>query len=76
LTGYFSADERMILAMAWEPYQEIFHGVITCMHCDFRLGGLKPGETKHVRGKLYVVPADAEALFRRYARDFPEQTRR
>jgi hypothetical protein len=63
----------MILAMAWEPYQEIFQGVITCLHCDFRLGGLQPGETKQVRGKLYVVPADAGALFQRYARDFPEQ---
>jgi hypothetical protein len=76
LTGCFSADERMILAMAWEPYQEIFQGVITCLHSDFRLGGLKPGETKHVRGKLYLVPVDAEAIFRRYARDFPEQVTR
>ena len=73
LTGCFSADEKMILAMAWEPYQELFQGVITCLHSDFRLGGLKPGETKHVRGKLYVVPADVDALFRRYARDFSEQ---
>jgi hypothetical protein len=76
LTGCFSADGRMILATAWEPYQEVFQGVITCLHCDFRLGGLRPGETKRVRGKLYVVPADTEALFRRYARDFPEQAGR
>jgi hypothetical protein len=73
LTGCFSSDERMILGMAWEPYQEIFQGVITCLHSDFRLGGLKPGETKQIRGKLYVVPADPAALFQRYLRDFPEQ---
>jgi hypothetical protein len=31
LTGCFSADEKMILAVAWEPYQELFQGVITCL---------------------------------------------
>jgi len=73
LTGCYSADEKMILAIAWEPYQEIFQGVITCMHNDFRIGGLKPGETKKIRGKLYVVPADESALLQRFGRDFPEQ---
>ena len=28
------------LATAWEPYQELFQGVIVCMHSDFRIGGL------------------------------------
>lgn len=73
LTGCFSADDKMILALAWEPYQELFQGVIACMHSDFRIGGLKPGETKQIRGKLYVVPADVPALVQRYERDFPEQ---
>jgi hypothetical protein len=73
LTGCFSADEKMILAVAWAPYQEIFQGVIACLHSDFRIGGLKPGETKKIRGKLYVVPADVPALVKRYERDFPEQ---
>jgi hypothetical protein len=72
LTGAFSQDERWIVAIAWEPYQELFQGVITCMHSDFRIGGLKAGETKTIRGKLYVVPADVEALLKRYAQDFPE----
>ena len=47
-------------------------GVITCMHNDFRIGGLAPGQTKHIRGKLYVVPADTQALIRRFQTDFPE----
>ena len=71
LTGCFSADEQKILAVAWEPYQEIFQGVIACMHNDFRIGGLKPRETKTIRGKLYIVPADVDALVARYQRDFP-----
>ncbi len=74
LIGCFSADDKMILATAWEPYQELFQGVIVCVHSDFRIGGLAPGETKHIRGKLYLVPADTDALLKRYERDFPEHT--
>jgi len=73
LTGCFSADEKQIMAVAWEPYQELFLGVITCIHSDFRVGGLAPGETKEIRGKMYFVPADVESLTARYRRDFPEQ---
>ena len=76
LIGCYSADETMILASAWEPYQELFQGVGVCIHSDFRIGGLAPGETKRIRGKIYIVPADADALLARYRRDFPEAGRR
>ena len=72
LIGCYSADGKQILATAWEPYQELFQGVITCFHSDFRIGGLKPGEEKKIRGKLYVVDADPDALVKRYEADFPE----
>ena len=76
LIGAFSADEQLIFATAWEPYQEMFQGVARCLHSDFRLGGLAPGERKEIRGKIYVVPADVPTLLRRYAQDFPEHTRK
>ncbi len=72
LIGCFSADEAMVFATAWEPYQELFQGVARCLHADFRLGGLAPGETKRARGKIYIVPNDIPALLNRYTRDFPE----
>jgi len=75
LCGCYSGDERMIMATAWEPYQELFQGVITCMHSDFRIGGLEPGETKTIRGKMYLVEADVPDLVARYERDFPEHGR-
>ena len=75
LCGCFSADEKQILAVAWEPYQEIFQGVIACMHNDFRIGGLAPSERKTIRGKLYIVPADVEKLVERFEKDFPEQAK-
>lgn len=73
LIGCYSADNNWIFATAFEPYQELFQGVIRCLHADFRLGGLQPGETKTIRGKIYIVPADMEALVKRYQKDFPEQ---
>lgn len=70
LIGCYSADDKKILATAWEPYQELFQGIIVCLHSDFRLGGLQPGERKKIRGKIYVVDSDMDALVRRYKADF------
>jgi hypothetical protein len=75
LIGCFSGDERLIFATAWEPYQELFQGINRCLHADFRLGGLQPGETKHIRGKIYLVSANVDALLKRYMTDFPEHVR-
>jgi len=38
-------------------------------------GGLRPGETLHIRGKIYLFTNNLPALLQRYARDFPEQAR-
>lgn len=75
LIGCFSADEKQIAAMAWEPYQELFQGVGRCLHSDFRIGGLAPGETKTARGVLYLVANDVDALLKRYVSDFPEHAK-
>ncbi|MCA9007136.1 MAG: hypothetical protein KDA70_17810 [Planctomycetaceae bacterium] len=75
LIGCYSGDNQWIFATAFEPYQELFQGVIRCLHADFRLGGLQPGETKTIRGKIYIVPADMDALVKRYQRDFPEHVK-
>ncbi|MBV8881120.1 MAG: hypothetical protein JO332_14235 [Planctomycetaceae bacterium] len=71
LIGCVSADGRWLFATAWQPTQELFQGVITCLHNDFRLGGLKPGETKRARGKIYIMENDVDRLLDRYRRDFP-----
>ncbi len=72
LIGCYSGNGKKIMATAFEPYQELFQGVIVCVHADFRLGGLEPRETKDIRGKLYLVDADLPELLDRYRRDFPE----
>jgi len=72
LIGCFSRDDKYLLAMAWDKTQELFQGVIVCLHNDPRVGGLKPGETKKLRGKVYFMRNDPEALLKRYHRDFPK----
>lgn len=71
LTGAVSADGKMLLAVAWDHTQELFQGVIVCMHSDFRIGGLRPGETKKIFGKFYVMENDPAKLLRIYHKDFP-----
>ncbi len=73
LIGCYSADEKMMMAVAFEPYQELFQGVAACLHSDFRIGGLKAGESKKIYGKMYFVPADVDGLLKRYRKDFPGQ---
>jgi hypothetical protein len=71
LIGCFSQDGKWIYAMAFEPYQELFQGVARCLHSDFRIGEVKPGETKKLRGRIYLMANDVEALVKRYEKDFP-----
>lgn len=75
LIGAFSADGKTIFATAWEPWQELFQGVIRCLHADFRLGGLEPGATLRIKGKIYLLKGSPDDLLQRYQRDFPEHRR-
>ncbi|MGZ8898743.1 MAG: hypothetical protein ACXW3Z_01490 [Limisphaerales bacterium] len=70
LIGCFSADGKKLLATAWDQTQELFQGVIVCLHNDPRIGGLKPGESKKLRGKVYILENDTEKLLARYKKDF------
>ena len=75
LIGCFSSDGRQLLATASDSTHELFEGVYVCLHSDPRIGGLKAGETKTIRAKLYVLPNDVPALLRRYEKDFPSTKR-
>jgi len=72
LIGCFGGDGKRLFATAWSPCQELFQGVARCLHGDFRLGGVPPGETRSIHGKIYLLPNDIPALLRRYRADFPE----
>lgn len=73
LIGCISADGKWLVATAWDHTQELFQGIITCIHADFRIGGLAPKETKRVHGVVYIMPNDFDALLNRYRVDFPDK---
>jgi hypothetical protein len=73
LIGCFSADNQYILATAFDQTHELFEGVYVCLHSDPHIGGLAPGETKKIHGKIYLLPNNPEALLKRYRSDFPGQ---
>ena len=70
LIGCLSKDEELIFAVAFDPYQELFQGVARCLHSDFRIGGLKPSESKRIKGKIYILENKPKKLLARYKKDF------
>ena len=76
LIGCVSPDNKWLFATAWDQTQELFQGVIVCIHNDPRIGGLKPGETRELRGKMYFLPNDPAKLLKRYQHDFPTHTKK
>ncbi len=73
LIGCFSADNLYLLATAWDKTQHLFQGVIVCIHSDPHVGGLKPHETKQLRGIIYLMKNDPAKLLQQYQRDFAGQ---
>ena len=72
LIGCFSKNDKLVLATAWESWQELFQGIIVCLHSDFRIGGLDPQETKNMKGKIYIMINNIDELVKRYQYDFPD----
>lgn len=72
LIGCYSADDKYILATAFDQTHELFEGVYVCLHSDPHIGGLAPNETKKIHGKIYLIPNNIEALLTRYNHDFPK----
>jgi hypothetical protein len=70
LIGCFSEDNRYLLATAWDQTQHLFQGVIVCIHSDPHVGGLKPHESKKLRGKIYLMKNDSARLLKQYHQDF------
>lgn len=62
LIGCFSSDGKWIFAVTFEPTQELFEGVIRCLHNDFRIGIVPPGKEKKIRGRIWIIPNDADRL--------------
>ena len=55
----------MVIPTAFEPFQEVVPGVAHCVHGDFRIGGLKPGESKSFRRAFQDIGCKVLGLLKR-----------
>ena len=63
--------------IAWERFLSCQgHNPWRCMHLGIHLGPLPSGESRTVRGKIYLVEESEAELLDRYERDFPRPDER
>lgn len=68
-----SEDGRWVTGVAWEDILSVQgHNPWSCMHAGVRIGALKPGESRTVRGRLYLFHGTREECAQRFQRDFPD----
>jgi len=66
-----SSDGEWVAGIGWEDFLAAQgHNPLHCMHLSVRLGALEPGETKTVRGKIYLFKGDKEDCLKRFNNDF------
>lgn len=66
-----SDDKELVMGIAWDSYISVQgHNPWHCMHLSVRVGPLKQGETKTIRGKLYLFEGTKEDCLYKYRRDF------
>ena len=66
-----STDDQWVTGIAWERFLSAQgHNPWQCMHLCIRVGPLKRGETRTIRGRVYLFPGTKEDCLRRYRRGF------
>lgn len=66
-----STDKQWVTGIAWENFLSVQgHNPWQCMHLGILVGPMEPGETKTVRGKIYLFRGLKEDCFERYVEDF------
>jgi hypothetical protein len=66
-----SADRRWVTGVAWQDFLSAQgHNPRRCMHLSVRVGPLARGETKSVKGKIYLMPGTREDVLGHYLQDF------
>jgi hypothetical protein len=71
-----SEDGHWVTDIEWEEFLSVQgHNPWSCMHAGVRVGALQPGESRTVRGRLYLFRGTREECADRFRRDFPEAGR-
>ena len=66
-----STDGNWVTGIAWDDFLSAqSHNPWECMHLSVRVGPLRRGEHKTIRGKVYLFRGAKEDCFQRYLADF------
>ena len=66
-----SDDNDMVMGIAWDSFISVQgHNPWHCMHLSVRVGPLKQGDTKTIRGKIYLFEGTKEDCLKKYRSDF------
>lgn len=67
-----SADRTWVTGIGWEDSLSVQgHNPWSCLHASIRVGGLKAGESKTVRGRLFLFPGSRRDGLERFRKEFP-----
>jgi len=71
-----SVDHKWVTGIGWEDYLSVQgHNPWACMHASIRVGPLKRGEKKSVRGRAYLFPGSRDDCLKRWRQEFPASSR-
>lgn len=72
-----SADRKWVTGIGWEDYLSVQgHNPWSCLHASIRVGPLKRGESKTIRGRLFLFPGNRQDALDRWHREFPNGARK
>jgi len=67
-----SADRTWVTGIGWEDYLSVQgHNPWSCLHASIRVGPLKRGESKTIRGRLFLFQGSRQNALERFDREFP-----
>lgn len=70
-----SEDKQWVMGIAWESFISAQgHNPWKCMHLSIRVGPLKQGEKKTIRGRIYLFKGSKEECLRYFKKDFSNET--
>ena len=66
-----SEDKKWTMGIAWESFISAQgHNPWKCMHLSTRVGPLKKGEKKTIRGRIYLLKGTKEDCLKQFRKDF------
>jgi len=67
-----SSGRTWVTGIGWEDYLSVQgHNPWSCLHASIRVGPLKRGEVKTIRGRLFLFQGNRQNVLERWDKEFP-----